>query len=215
MADSLRNQARCPQSVRRGRQRVPRCLRPDADAYRQPGLCLFCRSARRSQLALQALHGKTRPLTCFCPGTAPISITSSLRCAAACQAFHCRGGTGPCGRHAKPASRKSSPTARPSGNPNPLYSFRINLPDANPPVRHTTTRQPGSVDDLPTQSNVDDVTATGDWTEFTLALEDQLHNAGARLGRRRHGHRCGRRLRSDILFASLHDRSLVVALADA
>jgi tyrosinase len=60
------------------------------------------------------------------------------------------------------------------GKPNPLYSFRIDL--TNPSVHHTTTRQPGSVDDLPTQNNVDDVSSTGDWSEFTLALEDQLHN---------------------------------------
>ena len=100
-----------------------------------------------------------------------------------------------------------------SGKPNPLYSFRIDL--TKPSVHHTTTRQPGSVDDLPTQQNVVDVSSTGDWSEFTLALEDQLHNAGSRLGRRRHGHCCGRRLRSDILLASLHDRSIVVAVAGA
>jgi tyrosinase len=62
-----------------------------------------------------------------------------------------------------------------NGKPNPLYSFRIDL--TNPSVHHTTTRQPGSVDDLPTQQNVVDVSSTGDWSEFTLALEDQLHNA--------------------------------------
>ena len=36
-----------------------------------------------------------------------------------------------------------------NGKPNPLYSFRIDL--AKPRVHHTTTRKPGSVDDLPTQ----------------------------------------------------------------
>src|SRR5262249_11008655 len=60
------------------------------------------------------------------------------------------------------------------GRPNPLYSFRVDL--TNPAIHHSTQRQPGSVDDLPLQSDVDDVLSTGDWTDFTLALESRLHN---------------------------------------
>jgi len=58
--------------------------------------------------------------------------------------------------------------------PNPLYSFRIDL--ARPPMHHATQRHPQPVDDLPTQSDVDGVLSTGDWTEFTQALEISLHN---------------------------------------
>lgn len=61
-----------------------------------------------------------------------------------------------------------------SGATNPLYSFRINL--TNPSIHHATTRKPGSPDDLPAQTDVDDVLSTGDWTDFTLALETRLHN---------------------------------------
>jgi tyrosinase len=60
------------------------------------------------------------------------------------------------------------------GTANPLYSFRINL--TNPSIHHATTRKPQPVDNLPTQSDVDDVMSTGDWSEFTQALETQLHN---------------------------------------
>ncbi len=60
------------------------------------------------------------------------------------------------------------------GKPNPLYSFRIDL--TNPSIHHATRRQPGSADDLPSQSDVGDVLPTGDWTDFTLALESRLHN---------------------------------------
>lgn len=59
--------------------------------------------------------------------------------------------------------------------PNPLYSFRIDL--TKPSVHHATKRQPQPVDDLPSQADVNDVLSTPDWTDFTLALESQLHNA--------------------------------------
>jgi tyrosinase len=62
-----------------------------------------------------------------------------------------------------------------AGKPNPLYSFRIDAD--NPPVHHQTTRQPQSVDRLPTQAKVDDVLSTGDWSDFSLALETRIHNA--------------------------------------
>lgn len=58
--------------------------------------------------------------------------------------------------------------------PNPLFSYRIDL--ANPPIHQSTRREPGPVDDLPTQAEVEDVLGNADWTDFTLALEGQLHN---------------------------------------
>jgi tyrosinase len=58
--------------------------------------------------------------------------------------------------------------------PNPLYSFRIDLP--NPPLHYSTRRQPKPIDDLPAQADVDQVLSSGDWTDFTLKLEGQLHN---------------------------------------
>jgi tyrosinase len=61
------------------------------------------------------------------------------------------------------------------GTANPLYSFRIDV--SSPPIHHSTQRRPGSVDDLPAQSDVDDVLSTGDWSEFTQTLENRLHNA--------------------------------------
>jgi tyrosinase len=59
--------------------------------------------------------------------------------------------------------------------PNPLYSFRINLPSANPPVVHATRRQPGSINELPTQNDVDSVLANSNWSSFTADLEE-LHD---------------------------------------
>ena len=49
---------------------------------------------------------RKRRLICFCPGIGPIFIISSWRCAAAWRASRCHGGTGRCGRRAKPPSRK-------------------------------------------------------------------------------------------------------------
>ena len=62
--------------------------------------------------------------------------------------------------------------------PNPLLSFRINLPSTNPPLVRSTRRQPQSVNELPTQDDVDDVLSRTDWNDFVDALEnihDQVH----------------------------------------
>ncbi len=64
------------------------------------------------------------------------------------------------------------------GQPNPLRSFRINLPQANPPVVRATSREPGPPDGLPTQAAVDDCLSQTDWADFSDALEDihdQVH----------------------------------------
>jgi tyrosinase len=61
------------------------------------------------------------------------------------------------------------------GKPNPLLSFRINLPSTNPPLVHATTRQPGSPRHLPTPQDIGRVVARTDWSDFSDALED-LHN---------------------------------------
>jgi tyrosinase len=66
--------------------------------------------------------------------------------------------------------------ARVGGRPNPLASFRINLPQSNPPVIGSTRRQPGAPGDLPTQPDVNNALDKGDWLDFTMALE-QLHDA--------------------------------------
>jgi tyrosinase len=62
--------------------------------------------------------------------------------------------------------------------PNPLLSFRINLPSTRPPLVRSTRRQPGRPNDLPTQADVDDVLSRTDWGDFADALEnvhDQVH----------------------------------------
>jgi tyrosinase len=58
------------------------------------------------------------------------------------------------------------------GQPNPLLGFRINLPQARPALVRTTSRSPGSPDDLPTQSDVDDCLSRTDWMDFCDKLED-------------------------------------------
>jgi tyrosinase len=58
------------------------------------------------------------------------------------------------------------------GQPNPLASFRINLPSTNPPLTRSTGRDPGSPNDLPSQADVDDVLGRNDWNDFADALED-------------------------------------------
>ncbi|TPV99064.1 MAG: Grixazone synthase [Beijerinckiaceae bacterium] len=64
-----------------------------------------------------------------------------------------------------------------AGNqPNPLATFRINLPNTNPSLVRNTKRHPGVPDDLPTQSQVDDVLSRTDWNDFTDAIED-VHDA--------------------------------------
>jgi tyrosinase len=62
------------------------------------------------------------------------------------------------------------------GQPNPLYNFRVNLPNTNPPLLRNTARQPGAPADLPAQQDVDDVLSLTDWSDFASALED-IHNA--------------------------------------
>jgi len=56
------------------------------------------------------------------------------------------------------------------GQPNPLLGFRVNLPQANPPIVRTTSRSPGPLDGLPTQDNVDDCLSRTDWSDFSDAL---------------------------------------------
>lgn len=61
---------------------------------------------------------------------------------------------------------------------NPLFSFAIDLPSTNPPIRHATQRVPGDPNDLPTQADVDDALARTDWNDFCDALEevhDRVH----------------------------------------
>jgi tyrosinase len=56
--------------------------------------------------------------------------------------------------------------------PNPLASFRVNLPNTNPPLVRNTARAPDSPNALPNQADLDACLARGDWTDFTQALED-------------------------------------------
>ena len=58
------------------------------------------------------------------------------------------------------------------GQPNPLLSFRINLPNTRPPLTRNTGRDPGSPKELPSQADVDDVLGRNDWNDFADALED-------------------------------------------
>jgi tyrosinase len=58
------------------------------------------------------------------------------------------------------------------GQPNPLLSFRINLPNTRPPLTRNTGRDPGSPNELPSQADVDDVLGRNDWNDFADALED-------------------------------------------
>lgn len=61
---------------------------------------------------------------------------------------------------------------------NPLFSFHMNIPTAQPPINRDTGRSPGLIDDLPAQSDVDDVLMNNlDFSSFTEALEGQLHDA--------------------------------------
>lgn len=66
------------------------------------------------------------------------------------------------------------PTA--GNQPNPLATFRVNLPNANPSLVRNTKRQPGVPNDLPAQSDVDDVLSRTDWSDFNDAIED-VHDA--------------------------------------
>lgn len=78
-------------------------------------------------------------------------------------------------------------TDRAAGDqPNPLLSFRINLPSTNPPLVRATRRQPERPSELPAQDDVDNVLAATDWGDFADALEnvhDQVHGwAGGDMG---------------------------------
>ena len=67
----------------------------------------------------------------------------------------------------KMGCRRFSPNATaPTANPTRCCSFRINLPQANPALVRTTSRSPGSPDDLPTQADVDDCLSRTDWMDF-------------------------------------------------
>jgi tyrosinase len=63
-----------------------------------------------------------------------------------------------------------------NGQANPLATFRMNVPNANPPINGNTTRSPRPVSDLPTQADVDDALSRRDWTDFNISLED-IHDS--------------------------------------
>jgi tyrosinase len=66
---------------------------------------------------------------------------------------------------------------RVDGQPNPLFSFPMNVPSSNPPLNRPTARDPGPVEDLPDQARVDEVlTGNTDFSSFTTALEGDLHD---------------------------------------
>jgi tyrosinase len=62
-----------------------------------------------------------------------------------------------------------------AGQPNPLASFRINLPNTTPPLARFTARSPAGPDELPSAADVEDVLSRTDWNDLTDALED-LHD---------------------------------------
>src|SRR5216683_144003 len=62
------------------------------------------------------------------------------------------------------------------GQPNPLYSFHVNLPNSTPRLVRNTGRQPGDPGELPAQADVDDVLSCTDWNDFVDALEN-IHDA--------------------------------------
>jgi len=92
----------------------------------------------------------------------------------------------------RPPRQKGLPTAyataKVAGKPNPLASFRINIPATatTPSVVGPTRRQPGVPNELPTQQDVDAALSHGDWLDFSLALEDihdQVHGwVGGHMG---------------------------------
>ncbi len=56
--------------------------------------------------------------------------------------------------------------------PNPLYSFHINFSTGPGVGPHDTSRDPGPVDALPTQAEVNEVLSRTDWNDFSDGLED-------------------------------------------
>ena len=68
------------------------------------------------------------------------------------------------------------------GQPNPLLSFRINLPNTNPPLARNTSRQPDDPRNLPQQTDVDDALSRTDFSDFTDALEDIHDNVHGWVG---------------------------------
>ncbi len=66
---------------------------------------------------------------------------------------------------------------RVDGLPNPLFSFRMNVPNSRPPLNRATARDPAPDADLPDQASVNDVlTGNTDFSSFTDALESNLHD---------------------------------------
>jgi len=59
-----------------------------------------------------------------------------------------------------------------NGQPNPLYSFHVNLPNSTPRLVRNTARQPSGPNELPVQADVDDVLSRTDWNDFVDALEN-------------------------------------------
>lgn len=59
------------------------------------------------------------------------------------------------------------------GNPNPLFSARMFVPTANPPLDQMTTRQPGDPSELPTSDQIDDlITNHVQFQDFSGQIED-------------------------------------------
>ena len=64
-----------------------------------------------------------------------------------------------------------------AARPNPLYSFRMRLPTARPPVNRDTVRDLDAASALPGKAAVEKVlTGNLDFSSFTRALEENLHD---------------------------------------
>jgi len=68
----------------------------------------------------------------------------------------------------------SAPTTK-DDQPNPLYKFRINVPNANPPLNRDTRRFPRSPGTLPLPSEVRALLDLSDFRDFTVQVR-QIHN---------------------------------------
>jgi tyrosinase len=66
--------------------------------------------------------------------------------------------------------------AAPGGGSNPLRSFKVDLPNARPPIVRGTSRSPEAPSGLPTTDDVNDALARTDWNDFTDKLED-IHDS--------------------------------------